>query len=97
MFHLGFFISLVCTEIYKTLTPANPAATKTEKGNWNILPNSLPCEMIRQHNERGTPDILFCLNASFAHVADETFQIAGLRSNSHFFKEGVISVGWILC
>lgn len=97
MFHLGFFISLVCTEIYKTLTPANPAATKTEKGNWNILPNSLLCETIGQHSECGTPDILFCLNASFAHVADETFQIAGLRSNSHFFKEGVISVGWILC
>lgn len=26
------FIPLVCTEIYKTLTPANPAATKTGKG-----------------------------------------------------------------
>lgn len=26
------FIPLVCTEIYKTLTPANPAATKTGRG-----------------------------------------------------------------
>lgn len=35
------FIPLVCTEIYKTLTPANPAATKTGKrttGHRNVLP-----------------------------------------------------------
>lgn len=35
------FIPLVCTEIYKTLTPANPAATKTgrgQKGNRKVLP-----------------------------------------------------------
>lgn len=105
MFHLGFFYFIGMYWNIQNTDTCQSSGNKDRERKLEHTPkhtdganiNSLPCEMIGQHNERGTPDILFYLKASFAHVGDETFQIAGLRSNSRFFKEGVISVGWILC
>lgn len=105
MFHLGFFYFISMYWNIQNTDTCQSSGNKDRERKLEHTPkhtsganiNSLPCEMIGQHNEGGTPDILFCLKASFAHVGDETFQIAGLRSNSHFFKEGVISVGRILC